>query len=694
MCSVFAPWADAYIMILKVTAIPYLIVAIVHGVGLLKSSQAKQILKKGLIFIGLAILINISIIYLIKWVFPKPHGASLTGHVLKDVPALNFAELLIPDNVFYDLSNNIVPAVVVFSLLIGISLMSLADKQTIMSSLQTLLESLTRITRWISKITPIGTFIIMANQIGSIEFYTIKQISTYIILYILGTCIVIFWIAPRLTSMLTPMKSYQWLKNLIPVLVLAYTTNLVIVCLPYIINIIQREMQALYPKDENMQSQVQGTVSIVFNLPLGSIFIALFVIFASIFYSSPLTVQGQVQLFLTNFLTSLGAVGLGSWINSLTFILDSLSLPLDAVSLYLASLPFTAGFQSMVSAMLISTLAFLITLACRSLLTYNWKKIILNGVVTIVPVLLIFSGMKIYNPLPTIQNQNKSIYDLEIKSDVNIKVFSKGGPIPEANLIPGEEPLEHVLRTKILRVGYDPQTAPFCFYNKNKQLVGYDIAYATELAYDLGCDLHFIPLTYAKIGEELDSGLYDIGMSAISITEPRLKAMCFPSQFLEGKMVIVTHDMRKKEYTSLNYLKTNMAIKIAVLKGSSFETFVKSEFPDHEIVLIDTYEDFASVPSVANVLIWEEQEAISWSILHPHFQVILPTPVLGKDSLSYPVKAGADHFLCYLNGWMKLKENEGFAQNQYNLWILGKTETVIQNEPRWSIIRNVLHWIK
>ena len=36
LCEVFAPYASAYIMILKVTAIPYLIAAIIHGVGQLR----------------------------------------------------------------------------------------------------------------------------------------------------------------------------------------------------------------------------------------------------------------------------------------------------------------------------------------------------------------------------------------------------------------------------------------------------------------------------------------------------------------------------------------------------------------------------------------------------------------------------------------------------------------------------------
>ena len=65
LCSFFAPYGSAYIMLLKATAIPYLIVAIINGIGQLSSFQAKMILKKGLLFIGIAWLVNIAMIYLV-----------------------------------------------------------------------------------------------------------------------------------------------------------------------------------------------------------------------------------------------------------------------------------------------------------------------------------------------------------------------------------------------------------------------------------------------------------------------------------------------------------------------------------------------------------------------------------------------------------------------------------------------------
>ncbi len=171
-CAVLEPYASAYIMILKITAIPYLIVAIIHGIGLLNRAQAMQILKKGSIFIALALAINICVIYLMYWTYPAAEGPQHTSYVSKEIPALNFAELLIPENIFYNLANNIIPAVVVFCILIGISLMYMADKQVFMATLQTLLDALTKVTSWIARITPIGTFMIMASSGTSIRHYS------------------------------------------------------------------------------------------------------------------------------------------------------------------------------------------------------------------------------------------------------------------------------------------------------------------------------------------------------------------------------------------------------------------------------------------------------------------------------------------------------------------------------------------
>lgn len=687
ICEIFAPYSSAYIMILKVTAIPYLIAAIIHGVGQLRIDQGKQILKRGILFIGLAWIINILMVYLINYLFPRSAGPQLAGYVSVETPHLNFAEILIPENIFYALSNNVVPAVVLFSLLFGIALMFLKTEKVLMTGLQNIIEAFTKITSWIARITPFGTFLIIANQVGTLEFSTFKQVSTYIILYIVGISLVVFWIFPRLISILTGIPSYKWLKELSPILVLAYTTSVVIVCLPYIIELLKKEAKIIDPSDEKAQSQIQGTVSVVFNLPLGALFIAVFIFFVSNFYNIPLLPSSQIDLFLTTFLTSLGSIGLGSWINSLTFILDSLSLPETALNLYLTTLPFTSGFQAMVSAMEISCLSLLITLSCRNKIHFSWLNLTKKGLLTLLPIIFLAGGMKLFNPLPQIKNEAKSIFELNISSAIPVKVYTTA-PSPQS--IQGDI-FDNILATKTLRVGYNPQVAPFCFFNIANKVVGYDIAFAYELAFDLGCRLELIPFTYKDLESDLSNHLYDIAMSAVSVNEQRLKSISFTDAYLSPRIVLVSKEKARKIFAKLHMIRKNHLLKIAVLKGSVFENIAKEHFPDNALILLENYADFTHFGN-DTALLWEEEEAVAWTICHRGYRVLLPDIPLGLDTLAYAIPPNNPRFLHYLNQWLALKTAQGYTKNQYNLWVKGKTEIAIHPEPRWSIIHNVLSW--
>jgi proton glutamate symport protein len=686
LCHVFAPWETAYIMILKVTTIPYLICAVIHGIGRLATATAKQILQKGMLFIGGIWVINIAMIYITVFLFPHSQGLAHSTYSTLAPSSLNFAELLIPDNIFYALSNNMVPAIVIFGVLLGIALMHLREKQIVLSFLDALVEALTRTTGWISRITPIGTFIIIADRVGTIQITTVKQISTYLILYILVICLLVFWIIPRIIGMLTPISLTKWIKDLAPIMLLAFTTNVVIVTLPFIIELIKRECEKIAKKD--FQDQVQGIVSIIFNLPLGSLFITVFVFFISIFYHMPLSLVSQLQLFVTTFLTSLGAVGLGSWINSLNFLLDSLGLPLNAIDTYLTTLPFTAGFQSLVSVMEISTLSLLITLACHGLLRWDWNSIIRKTATTLIPVLIFVFAFKSWILLPTISNPTKNICDLRIDTPIKVKVYTHQEPLP---LPRTGDTFQRITESKVIRVGYSAEMIPFSFLGSNGQIIGYDMAFAYALAQDLHCDLELVPVRFRHLADDLDSGLYDVAMTGVSITENRLRQMCFSKAYSDAPIVFVMRKKFSHTYRSISDILKAPQVKLVVRKGTSYEVLARSLVPLDKIIMIDHYEDYVeNYPN--DVLLRGQPQSISWTLNHPNFTVVVPNPDIAQDSLGYAVAPGSDRMLCYLNQWLALKKNEHFTEHQYNLWVLGKTDSVTPKERRWSIMRDVLGW--
>jgi len=46
----------------------------------------------------------------------------------------------------------------------------------------------------------------------------------------------------------------------------------------------------------------------------------------------------------------------------------------------------------------------------------------------------------------------------------------------------------------------------------------------------------------------------------------------------------------------------------------------------------------------------------------------------------------------FVNSWIELKRNDGTLDRLYRHWILGAD--AVERGPRWSIMRNVLHWLK
>lgn len=687
-CSIFSPLSKAYVMILKITAVPYLIVAIIRGIGQLLPKESVSLLKKALFTIAVIWLVNFFMIFLTTSSFPKAQGSRISSYNPREPAGINFADLLIPENIFSDLANNVVPSIVVFSLLIGLALMQYTSKANILTSLEHIQSLLSKLTTWISKITPLGTFFIIANQFGTMDLSTVKQVSTYIILYISCLALVSFWVIPHLIATLTNLSYRDWLKTLGPILLLAYTTNFVIVCIPFLITAIQNLLKNRYQEDSAKSTgELQSVVSLVFNIPLASLFISIFVIFLTVMYKAPLDVSGFFKLFLTTFLTSLGAVGIGSWLNCLSFLLDSFMLPQDSTNLFLTSIPFTSGFQSMVSISEISFIALIVLLVSLKKLHFRSLSLIKGLLITFVPTALFFQTVKYLNFLPPIESRSKSIYDLSIASNVPTSISE-----PQKNSTQNQSTLERIKQSKTLKVGITAKQAPFAFKNSHGELVGFDIAFAHQLAYDLDCRLELIPLNYNDISNQVNMGMFDIGMSAISMNESRIQNSFFSKPYIKSPIIFVLSEPNKKKYKNSAYIFGDTSLKIAAVKGTSFEELLPKLFPYHQHILLEKYDMFDKNKE-ADVLIWEEYEAIAWILKHRMFRIMFPSPAIGQDTLCYILKQDDTQFLEFINNWLILKENEGFFKHQFDLWIQGKTDVIDVKERRWSVVRNVLKWV-
>ena len=71
--------------------------------------------------------------------------------------------------------------------------------------------------------------------------------------------------------------------------------------------------------------------------------------------------------------------------------------------------------------------------------------------------------------------------------------------------------------------------------------------------------------------------------------------------------------------------------------------------------------------------------------------MVIPQPVTTRVPLAYQLPKGETAFRDYLDLWLELKVKDGTFDRYHQRWILGKGPS--DREPRWSVIRDVLHWV-
>ena len=82
----------------------------------------------------------------------------------------------------------------------------------------------------------------------------------------------------------------------------------------------------------------------------------------------------------------------------------------------------------------------------------------------------------------------------------------------------------------------------------------------------------------------------------------------------------------------------------------------------------------------------------AWTLLYPQFSVVVPEPGVLRIPLAYALSTHDQEFGTFINTWIQLKRRDGTIDDLYQYWILGRNAA--PRRPRWSVIRNVLHWVE
>src|SRR5688572_23040321 len=522
--AVLRPAADAFVKLLQMTVLPYVTLSIVKSVGSLNPAQARTLgLRAGAVLAALW-LVGVGFAFLIPLAFPHIETAMFfSTSLVERRPPFNFVDLYIPSNPFNSLANNVVPAVVLFSVIMGAALITMERKQVLLDVLQTAADAVSRVTHAITRLTPYGLFAIAGSAAGPLNVEQLGRLQSYLVMYVAVGLLVSLWVLPGLVAALTPIPLREIFRLTRDPLITAFVAGDLFIVLPGLIAASQT-LLSRYARDSPAASELPDVlVPASFNFPhTGKLLSISFILFAGWFADAALPVTEYPRLAITGFLTFFGSLNA-----AVPFLLDVFRIPADTFQLFLASGVINARVGSLVAAVHTLTVALLGSCAIAGVLRPRRAAVLRYAAITAVLTIAVVGGARVLfaTVLRTSYSKDQAV--------ARMQLLQQPAPATVLRAPPPEEPadtrpvLERIRTRGTLRVGYMSDALPFAFFNGSGDLVGFDVELAHRLAGELEVGLEFRPVERGKLHERLKDGYCDLVMSGVAVTTLRAGTTLF-----------------------------------------------------------------------------------------------------------------------------------------------------------------------
>jgi len=685
--------ADGFVKLLQMAVLPYITISIITSLGTLRYDQAKTLgLRAGAVLGGLW-CIALLFAFLIPVAFPEIETASFFSTTLVERrQPFNFIDIFIPSNPFNSLANNIVPAVVLFSVFLGIALIGVERKQILLDVLAVAKEGLSNATKFIVTLTPYGIFAIAANTAGTLNLEQLGRIQVYLITYVLMALLVALWVLPGLVAALTPFRYRDVLGPTRDALITAFMAGNLFIVLPILIHSCKELLQQLRPTDENAAALPDVIVPVSFNFPhTGKLLSLSFILFAGWFADAAVAVSQYPQLALTGLLTFFGSTSA-----AVPFLLDLFRIPADTFQLFLATSVINVRFGALLAAVHTVTVALLGSAAILGAVRFNGARIMRYLIITVVLSAALLGGLRTLFSTALKQSFAGEELVYGMRSLMN---FSEPRIVKQADLrddAGGETSsiLNAIKKRGVLRVGVFTDRLPFVFLNREHKLVGFDVEMAHHLARDLGVKVEFVELeALAALPQLLAVGRIDLAMTGLPVTPERASEMSFSVPYLDETLGFVVKDYLRDRFSSWANIRELGSFAVKIPNLPYYVDQIRRRAPTLKLDLVETLNEIENGlrQATLDAVVLPAERGSVLTLLYPKYTVVVPEPDTVKIPLAYPVARRDQEWTQFVNTWIELKRRDGTIDALYGHWILGKHAD--KREPRWSVIRNLLHWV-
>jgi ABC-type amino acid transport substrate-binding protein len=261
-----------------------------------------------------------------------------------------------------------------------------------------------------------------------------------------------------------------------------------------------------------------------------------------------------------------------------------------------------------------------------------------------------------------------------------------GDPAPETG-----SHVNTIRRRGALRVCVLPNRMPYAHTNASGTLTGFDVEMAHRLAGDLGVPVEFVQTVLEHLPDVLDRGGCDLAMSGTPVTPLRASAMLFSTPYLDETLAWIVKDHLRDRFATWEGIRALGDMSVGAPDLPYYLHAVRERAPALQIRAVNVRDVEDLFTTFDAFLLPAERGAVA-TLLHPEFTVVVPEPDLIKVPLAYPMSRHDERWQVFVNTWIELKRRDGTIDRLYRHWILG--QGAVKTAPRWSIVRNVLHWVR
>jgi ABC-type amino acid transport substrate-binding protein len=242
-------------------------------------------------------------------------------------------------------------------------------------------------------------------------------------------------------------------------------------------------------------------------------------------------------------------------------------------------------------------------------------------------------------------------------------------------------------------VGYLPDALPFAFSNDLGEVVGFDIEMAHMLASDLEVDLEVVRINRDDITPLFDSGQLDIVMSGLAVTASRALKWNFSASPIDLTMGLLVPDHRRKEFAEVQDLRNAPDLQIGIVQSdAALRNLIEAAFPGIKLISVPSPREYlrGNRPDL-DAVAYSAEAGSAWTLIYPAYTIVVPKPGVVKLAMAYPVPRGEQEWSRFVSEWVRVKGKEGTVDALFRHWIEGRGAE--DTSPRWSVIRDVLHWV-